>query len=81
VAEVRVQRPVRLPVLGDGPIRADVERAAADLDVDSKPQLLDNRTDVSPHLAHADVTIDAASYIQRLTRTARGMPVAATEAA
>jgi glycosyltransferase involved in cell wall biosynthesis len=83
VAEVRAQRPVRLLVLGEGPMRAEVERAIVDLGLDADVQLLGHRTDVRRYVARADLMLHTARWegfgLVLVEALAEGVPVVATD--
>lgn len=76
--------PVRLWLAGDGPLRGDVERLVAELDLGERVRLLGRVDDVRPLLAAADVTCLSSgaeglsnSIIESL---AAGVPCAAGDA-
>jgi glycosyltransferase involved in cell wall biosynthesis len=65
--------PLRLVVLGDGPLRAGLEQRARELGIDRAVTFLGNRADVVPYLAAADLAV--------LSSANEGTPVALIEAA
>jgi glycosyltransferase involved in cell wall biosynthesis len=64
--------PIRLVVLGDGELRAGLERLAGELGIAAAVDFLGYREDVVPHLADADIAV--------LTSANEGTPVALIEA-
>jgi glycosyltransferase involved in cell wall biosynthesis len=83
VTEIRTQRPIRLLVLGEGPMRTEVEQAIVDLELQAHVQLLGHRTDVRRYLAHADSMLHTARWeglpVVLLEALAEGVPVVATD--
>jgi glycosyltransferase involved in cell wall biosynthesis len=72
VARAREKADVRLRMLGDGPLRADVERTVAARGLDDTVEVLGSVSDVVPHLEWADVLI--------LTSQTEGLPGVPLEA-
>lgn len=85
VARVRDSRPVRLLVLGDGPMRPEVERAITHLGLEDAVRLLGHRTDVRRHVAHADLMLHTARWegfgLVLVEALAEGVPVVSTDCA
>jgi glycosyltransferase involved in cell wall biosynthesis len=57
MAQARLSRPARLHVIGDGPLRGDLERLAAELNVTDRVSFLGFRKDAPAFTAHADVLL------------------------
>jgi len=83
VARVREDRSVRLLILGDGPMRSDVEHAVAELGLTNDVCLLGHRTDVRRYLAHADLMLHTAQWegfgLVIAEALAEGVPVVSTD--
>jgi glycosyltransferase involved in cell wall biosynthesis len=83
LATVREQLPeAELHVVGDGPLRAEAERLAAELGLAGAVQFLGNRDDVPELLAEAECALLASDYegcpLAVLEAMAASVPVAAT---
>ena len=85
LAGVRAKVPqAELHVVGDGPLRPDAERLAAELGVGEAVRFLGYREDVPELLAEAECALLASDYegcpLAIVEAMAAGVPVAATEA-
>lgn len=83
VARVREARPVRLLILGDGPMRSEVEGAIVDLGLADDVRLLGHQTDVRAYLAHADLMLHTPRWegfgLVLIEALAEGIPVVSTD--
>lgn len=74
--------PFRLSLVGDGPLRPDVERLAEDLGIRDRVNFLGNQDDVSTYLAAAQVFVLASRWeglpISIIEAMRAGLPVVAT---
>lgn len=80
---VRAQPRARLLIAGEGPERAALERAVADLGLDSRVTLLGTRQDVPDLLAVADVFVTPSHYEGHggslIEAMLAGLPIVATD--
>jgi glycosyltransferase involved in cell wall biosynthesis len=82
-AAKNLQGPWRLLLIGDGPLRAQAERLAADLGIADRVEFLGSRSDVPQLLAGSDVFVLASNKeglpISILEGMRAGLPVVATD--
>ncbi len=83
VAELRTRRPLRLEILGDGPLRLDLETRIARLGLEDTVALRGHVRDVPERLAAADLFVLSSDYeglpLALLEAMAAGCPVVATD--